>query len=41
MNVSDDAVLYGSVAAVVICIVIFVFVAIKVVNLMNESNSED
>jgi hypothetical protein len=41
MNVSNDAVLYGSVASVVVCIVIFVYVAIKVVNLMNESNSED
>ena len=39
--VSDDAVLYGSVAAVVVCIVIFVLVAIKVVNLMNSSKSDD
>jgi len=37
----DDAVFYGSIGAVVICIVIFVYLAIMGIKKINTDHSED
>ena len=37
----NDAVLYGSIAAVVICVVIFVYIGIMAVKKINTDHSED
>ncbi len=37
----NDAVFYGSIAAVVICVVIFVYISIMAVKKINTDHSDD
>ncbi len=40
MNVSNDAVMYGAIAAVVVTVIIIGFIASKVISLMNSDKKD-